>query len=70
MQNRHPSAKNIFDSKNNGQYELDRMKDEMENLRKILYTQSIEFTKLKTEQMRNEEELKKNIKNIEDINST
>ena len=40
MQNRHPSAKNIFDSKNNGQYELDRMKDEMENLRKILYKQS------------------------------
>ncbi len=74
MQNKHPSTKNIFGEQNkvinNQQYELDRMKDEMENLRKILYTQSIEFTKLKTEQMRNEEELKKNIKVIEDIIST
>ena len=70
MQNRHPSAKNIFDSKNNGQYELDRMKDEMENLRKILYKQSIEYTKLKTEQMRNEDELKKNMKVLEDIIAT
>ena len=67
MQNKHPSAKNIFESKNNGQNELNRMKDEIENLRKILYKQSIEYTKLKTEQIRNEEELKKNMKILEEI---
>ena len=67
MQNKHPSAKNIFESKNNGQNELNRMKDEIENLRKILYKQSIEYTKLKTEQMRNEDELKKNMKILEEI---
>ena len=70
MQNKHPSAKNIFETINNGQYELNRMKDEMENLRKILYKQSIEYTKLKTEQMRNEDELKKNMKILEDIIAT
>ncbi len=70
MQNKHPSAKNIFETINNGQYELNRMKDEAENLKKILYKQSIEYTKLKTEQMRNEDELKKNMKILEDIIAT